>query len=108
MRDNAGKSRYVSLSSIGRNKEGNVMRATRATAAIERLKARSGNNQYAMVRTAVNLFYLILNSNPAEKLCPPMEMDEFVKFVNGFGPQIPKRVSKLDVAFEKQLTKKTP
>jgi hypothetical protein len=84
------------------------MRSTRATAAIERLKTRSENKQYAMVRTAEGMFYLILNSNPAEKLCPPMEMDEFVKFVDGFGPQKPKRVSKLDVAFEKQLTKKSP
>ncbi|HEY8100614.1 MAG TPA: hypothetical protein VIF82_07640 [Burkholderiaceae bacterium] len=84
------------------------MRSTRVTAAIERLKVRSGNNQYAMVRTAEGLFYLILNSNPTEKLCAPMEMDDFVKFVDGFGPQKPKRVSKLDVAFEKQLTKKAP
>ena len=29
--------------------------------------------------------------------------DEFVAFVNAFGPQEVKRVSKLDVAFEKQL-----
>ncbi|MGZ3238015.1 MAG: hypothetical protein ACXWIN_10275 [Burkholderiaceae bacterium] len=84
------------------------MRSTRATAAIERLKRRSGNNQYAMVRTAEGMFYLILSSSPAEKLCLPMEMDAFVKFVDGFGPQIPKRISKLDVAFEKQLTKKNP
>ncbi len=84
------------------------MRSTRVTAAIERLKARSGNNQYAMVRTANDTFYLILNSNPAEKLCPPMEMDAFVQFIDGFGPQKPKRISKLDVAFEKQLMKKAP
>lgn len=84
------------------------MRSTRVTAAIERLKVRSGNNQYAMVRTADGMFYLIINTNPTEKLCAPMEMDSFVQFVNGFGPQTPKRVSKLDIAFEKQLTKKTP
>jgi hypothetical protein len=84
------------------------MRSTRVTAAIQRLKVRSGNNQYAMVRSADGTFYLILNSSPAEKLSPPMEMDAFVEFINGFGPQTPKRVSKLDVAFEKQLTKKSP
>jgi hypothetical protein len=108
MRDNGNKSGYVNLSFAGLNIEENVMRSTRATAAIERLKRRSGNNQYAMVRTADGLFYLIQNPNPSEKLCVPMEMDDFVKFVDGFGPQTPKRISKLDVAFEKQLTKKAP
>jgi hypothetical protein len=38
----------------------------------------------------------------------PLELDEFVAFVNGLGPQTPRRVSKLDVAFEKQLVKKKP
>jgi hypothetical protein len=33
-------------------------------------------------------------------------MDEFVSFVNAYGPQIPKRVSKLDIEFSKQLVKK--
>jgi hypothetical protein len=84
------------------------MRSTRVTAAIERLKARSGNNQYAMVRSADGMFYLILTSNPSEKLSTPMEMDAFVQFIDAFGPQKPKRISKLDVAFEKQLTKKNP
>lgn len=84
------------------------MRSTRATAAIERLKMRSGNQPYAMVRTAEGMFYLVLGSGSAEKLSPLLEMDEFVKFVDKFGPQTPRRVSKLDVAFEKQLTKKTP
>jgi hypothetical protein len=82
------------------------MRSTRASAAIERLKNRSGNNQYAMVRTADGMFYLAVSPNISEKLSEPMEMDAFVKFVDGFGPQKPKRVSKLDVAFEKQLAKK--
>ncbi|WP_432380921.1 hypothetical protein [Duganella sp. P38] len=36
----------------------------------------------------------------------PMELDEFVAFVNAIAPPAPRRVSKLDVAFEKQLTKK--
>jgi hypothetical protein len=38
-----------------------------------------------------------------ERLSPSLEQDEFVAFVNAFGPQEVKRVSKLDVAFEKQL-----
>jgi hypothetical protein len=84
------------------------MRSTRATAAIQRLKTRSGNQQYAMVRTAQGLFYLILSADPSNKLCDPMELDDFVKFVDAQGPQKPRRVSKLDTAFEKQLTKKAP
>ena len=84
------------------------MRSTRATAAIERLKARSGIAQYSMVRTAEGLFYLVSSASTQAptKLSEPMEMDAFVKFVNAYGPQTPKRVSKLDLAFEKQLTKK--
>ncbi len=84
------------------------MRSTKATAAVERLKRRSGNAQYSMVRTASGLFYLVLNSGatPPEQLSDPLELDAFVKFVNEFGPQIPRRVTKMDAAFEKQLSKK--
>lgn len=84
------------------------MRSTRATAAVERLKARSGNGQYSMVRTADGLFYLVLASDAGvpEKLSGSLEQDAFVKFVDAFGPQRPRRISKLDTAFEKQLRKK--
>jgi hypothetical protein len=84
------------------------MRSTRATAAVERLKVRSGNKQYSMVRTADGLFYLVLNSSTEASplLSELLPLDEFVKFVDGFGPQKPKRVSKFDLAFEKQLGKK--
>lgn len=83
------------------------MRSTRATAAVDRLKIRSGNPRYSMARTANELFFL--TDGPGQPpLCPPLELDDFVKFVNGLGPQTPRRVSKLDVAFEKQLTKKAP
>ena len=84
------------------------MRSTRAAAAIERLKVRSGNDAYSMVRTTGGLFYLVLvsASGAAERLSEPLELDAFVTFVNGFGPQIPKKVSKLDIAFEKQLQRK--
>ena len=34
--------------------------------------------------------------------------DEFVTVVNGYGPQTPRRMTKSDVAFEKQLVKKKP
>ncbi|MET3130150.1 uncharacterized protein (AIM24 family) [Oxalobacteraceae bacterium GrIS 1.11] len=83
------------------------MRSTRATSAIERLKIRSGNAQYSMARTGNELFFLTEGpGKPA--LCAPLELDQFVAFVNALGPQTPRRVSKLDVAFEKQLNKKAP
>ncbi len=85
------------------------MRSTRATAAVARLKTRSGSENYSMVRMTNGLFYLttMKEDGTSEKLNAPLEMDEFVTFVNGYGPQTPKRISKLDVAFEKQLLKKT-
>ena len=82
------------------------MRSTRATSAIDRLKERSGNRLYTMARTGDELFFL--TEGPGlPPLCPPLELDAFVAFVNGLGPQKARRVSKLDVAFEKQLTKKS-
>ena len=84
------------------------MRSTRATAAVERLKVRSGNSDYAMVRNASEQFFLINGSaaDPASQLSPPLPLDEFVAFVNAFGPQIPRRLTKADAAFEKQLVPK--
>jgi len=83
------------------------MRSTRASAAVERLKNRSGNALYSMAITGAGLF-LLSEAPGAPPLCAPMELDDFVAFVNGLGPQTPKRVSKLDVAFEAQLAKKKP
>lgn len=81
------------------------MRSTKASAAVERLKRRSGNAHYSMVRTGDGLFYLaeMQETGTLEKLSDALEQDDFVAYVNSFGPQQPKRVSKLDVAFEKQL-----
>jgi len=82
-------------------------RSTRASAAVDRLKVRSGNQGYSMARTGEGLFFL--SESPGEApLCDPLELDDFVAFVNKLGPQTPRRVSKLDVAFEKQLVKKKP
>ena len=96
------------------------MRSTRASAAIDRLKKRSGNDNYSMAMSSNGLFSLVLSkavpsglasdqpmaSNPKpDRLCEPMPMDDFVSFVNAYGPQLPKRVSKLDVAFNEQLTR---
>jgi hypothetical protein len=82
-------------------------RSTRASNAVDRLKRRSGIVTYSMARTGDGLFFL--SEKPgAPPLCAPMEMDDFVAFVNGLGPQEVKRVSKHDVEFEKQLVRKKP
>ncbi len=84
------------------------MRSTRAASAIERLNARANTRQYSMARTSSELFYLVSRTEQQtlEKLSEPLDLDAFVKFVNAYGPQKPPRISKLDVAFEKQLKKK--
>lgn len=82
-------------------------RSTRASSAVERLKTRTGNPGYSMARTGEGLFFL--SERPGEPpLCAPLELDDFVKFVNGLGPQEVRRVSKHDVEFEKQLIKRKP
>jgi hypothetical protein len=85
------------------------VRSTRATSAVERLKERSGNDAYAMVRTADELFYLVDNSDEGAPvvLCERLQLDEFVTFVKAYGPQKPRRQTKSDIAFEKQLVKKS-
>jgi len=86
------------------------MRSTRATAAVERLKARSGNADYSLVLNANGLFQLVNAEVPgaAQKIGDPLPLDDFVTYVNAYGPQIPRRMTKSDIAFEKQLVKKKP
>jgi hypothetical protein len=72
---------------------------------VDRLKKRSGNNRYSMSRTGSGHYFLSEGAGEPP-LCAPLELDDFVAFVNGIAPAAPKRVSKLDVAFEKQLVKK--
>jgi hypothetical protein len=82
-------------------------RSTRASAAVERLKVRTGNDGYSMARTGEGLF--LLSEAPGEPaLCAPLELDDFVAFVNKLGPQAVRRMTKSDIAFEKQLVKKKP
>ncbi|GAC1408752.1 MAG: hypothetical protein NVSMB6_08120 [Burkholderiaceae bacterium] len=85
-----------------------MMRSTRATAAVERLKSRSGNHDYSLVLSANGLFQLVRASNLGlpEKIGEPLPLDDFVAYVNGHGPQAPRRRTKSDIAFEKQLVKK--
>jgi hypothetical protein len=83
------------------------MRSTRASAALERLKRRSGDSRYSMVRQADGLFYLVQKGEgAATRIGEPLPLDDFVRFVDGFGPQTPRRATKSDLAFEKQLVKK--
>ena len=80
-------------------------RSTRASAAVERLKRRTGVTSYSMARTGDGHFFL--SEKPgAPPLCAPLELDDFVAFVNGLGPQEVKRISRHDVEFEKQLVRK--
>ena len=84
------------------------MRTTRASAAIDRLKARTNCNGYSMAIAGNGLISLVLHNDgePSQRLCEPMQLEDFVHFVNAYGPQIIKRVSKLDIEFSKQLRKK--
>jgi hypothetical protein len=82
-------------------------RSTRASAAVDRLKRRTGNNGYSMARTGDGLFFL--SERPgAPPLSAPLELDAFVAFVNALGPKVERRMTKSDIAFEKQLVKKKP
>jgi hypothetical protein len=84
------------------------MRSTRASNALARLKTRSGNESYSMQIAPNGTFSLLQvdSSGNLQTLSDALELDEFVRFVNATGPQTPKKISKLDVAFEKQLVKK--
>jgi hypothetical protein len=80
------------------------MRTTKATYAVERLKTRTGNPQFAAVAMPGGLFYLVDRSGGTpDKRCEPLPLDEFVAFVDGFGPKQPRKASKLDIAFEAQI-----
>lgn len=84
------------------------MRSTKASNAIERLNKRDTTANYSMAMSRNGLFSLmkVLENGDSERLCEPMQMEDFVAFVNTCGPQTPKRVSKLDIEFSKQLIKK--
>lgn len=83
------------------------MRTTRATAAVERLKRRSGNPHYKMVLNSAGLPFLVLEENgQAVPQGAPMAIEDFVPFVDALGPQEKRRLTKNDVAFEAQLVKK--
>jgi len=83
------------------------MRSTRAASAVERLKERTGNDAYAMARNADETFQLIDRSGDTPQMVGErLPLDEFVAFVKTLGPQVVRRQTKSDIAFEKQLVKK--
>jgi hypothetical protein len=85
--------------------KGFPMRSTKASAAVARLNARDSENRYSLGMTAGGFFYLLraAGSGPQEKISGDLPLEEFVQFANRTGPQQKARISKLDVAFEKQL-----
>jgi hypothetical protein len=82
-----------------------TMRSTRASAAVARLNARDPDHRYSLGMNASGLFYLLRASagSAPEKISSDLTLDEFVEFANRTGPQKKAKVSKFDVAFEKQL-----
>lgn len=85
------------------------MRSTRATAAVARLNRRSEGRQYRMAILSGDLFELREQAAGGEQaVSGPLELDDFVRFVDAQGPQKAPRLSKNDLAFAKQLVKKPP
>lgn len=84
------------------------MRSTKASAAVERLRTRSGNPDYSLSVRGDGLFVLRLASadGQSEIVGGPLPMEEFVSLVNGISASAPKRESKLDTAFRRQLKPK--
>ena len=84
------------------------MRSTRATAAVARLNQRSEGRTYLMVMTGDGRFVLREKLDAGEKdAAEALPLDEFVRLVNGTGPQTAPRMTKNDVAFARQLVRKT-
>jgi hypothetical protein len=83
------------------------MRSTRASAAVARLNTRS-KEQYTMARTGDGLFYIRPRVDArSERVFDPLPLDDFVRVVDAMGPQNERRMTKNDVAFQKQLAKKS-
>ncbi|MBS1139726.1 MAG: hypothetical protein H6R13_1179 [Proteobacteria bacterium] len=84
------------------------MRSTRATAAVSRLNQRSEGRRYLMVMTGDGQFVLRERLESGDKdVAEALPLDDFVRLVNATGPQVAPRMTKNDVAFAKQLVRKT-
>ncbi|HEX7649022.1 MAG TPA: hypothetical protein VF450_16600 [Noviherbaspirillum sp.] len=84
------------------------MRSTKASSAVTRLNARDPAHRYSLGLTASGFFYLLraLPGGAPERISEDLTLEEFVAFANKTGPQKKAKISKLDVAFEKQLGKR--
>ncbi|HRE17900.1 MAG TPA: hypothetical protein PLW86_12690 [Rhodocyclaceae bacterium] len=83
------------------------MRSTRAAAAVARLNTRCPGQHYVLAMTGDGLFKLRERSEAGEQqLGEALALDDFVRFVNGLGPQTVARVTKNDAAFATQLARK--
>ena len=83
------------------------MRSTRATAAVARLNRRVVGRNYVMAITGGNLFKLREQIDGAfVEVTEGLSLDDFVRVVDAMGAPPPRRVSKYDAAFAKQLVKK--
>lgn len=83
------------------------MRSTRAAAAVARLNERCPGRQFMMAMTSSGLFKLReRTAHGDQELSEALALDDFVRFVNGQGPQKVARVTKNDAAFAKQLVRK--
>lgn len=85
-----------------------MARSTKASNAVNRLRERSNSAPYSMVSMADGRFFLTLaNLDQPDELpqavSEPLEIDDFVAYVNQLHKQAPKKASKLDIAFEKKL-----
>ena len=84
------------------------MRSTRAAASVHRLNGRVTDKHYVMISTGSGLFILGEQQEDGSEVtvCDAMALDDFVTYVNSLGPQAVRRMTKSDIAFEKQLVKK--
>jgi hypothetical protein len=83
------------------------MRSTRATAAVARLNGRLPERHFTLSQTGAGLFTLSERGEDGDaRLCEPLTLDDFVRFVDGLGPQVQRRMTKNDEAFARQLAKK--
>lgn len=84
------------------------MRSTRATAAVARLNQRSEGRHCLMVLTGGSQFLLRERvAGTDSDVGVPLELDDFVRFVDAQGPQKAPRITKNDAAFARQLARKT-
>ena len=82
-------------------------RSTRASAAVDRLKVRSGNAGYSMARTGDGLFFSVARRRASRPCASRSNWTTLSPSSTSSDRRCARRVSKLDVAFEKQLVEKT-